>query len=114
MLLYYSSWGYFKDTMNLPKLSLATDEEMRLFLIEEKKQAIKKNLTFAKYINTSKKSIATTKKLCEKIDNEAAKEGTDWIHYLAKDDGMRDIMMRMIKAEIAYAKHQKGITDSNK
>ncbi len=95
--------------MNISKLSSATNEEMRLFLIEEKKQAIKKNLPFAKYINTSKKSIATTKKLCEKIDNEAAKEGTDWIHYLAKDDDMRDILMRMMKAEIEYAKYQKNI-----
>ena len=99
--------------MNLPKLSSATDEEMRLFLIEEKKIAEKNNLPFSKYINTDKKSLNKARKLCEKIDNEAEKESTDWVHHLSKDKGMRDILKRMIKAEIAYAKHQKRLANKH-
>ncbi len=92
--------------MNLPKLSSATDEEMRLFLIEEKKIAEKNNLPFSKYINTDKKSLNKARKLCERIDNEAEKRGTNWIHHLSEDKDMRDILKRMIKAEIAYAKQK--------
>ena len=100
--------------MNIPKLSLTTDEEMQQILVEWKENADKNNQAFAKYIDTDNKSFAETKKLCEKIDSEAAKVGTDWIHYLAKDDGIRDILIRMMEAEIAYLKHQKEISQSNK
>ncbi|MEI7918415.1 MAG: hypothetical protein WCH58_03465 [Candidatus Saccharibacteria bacterium] len=99
--------------MNLPKLSSATDEEIQLILAEWKKHAEKNNLPFAKYINTDKKSFSETRKLCEKIDNEAEKEGTDWAHYLAKDKDMRDILKRMMKAEIAYVKHQKRLANKH-
>lgn len=99
--------------MNIPKLSSATDKEMQFILTEWKERAENNNLPFAKYINTDKKSFSKTRELCEKIDNEAAKEGSDWIHYLAKDDDMRDILKRMMKAEIACAKRQKEISKSN-
>lgn len=100
--------------MNIPKLSSGSDEGMRLILIEWKERAEMNKLPFAKYINTDKRSFSETNKLCEKIDNDAEKEGTDWIHYLAKDKDMRDILKRMIKAEMAYAKHHKEISNSNK
>lgn len=99
--------------MNLPKLSSATDQELQLILAEWKERAEKNNLPFAKHINTDKKTFSETRKLCEKIDNEAEKEGTDWAHYLAKDDDMRDILKRIVKAEKAYTKHQKEISKTN-
>ena len=100
--------------MTLLKLSSTTDQELQLILTEWKERAEKNNLSFAKHINTDKKSFTKTRKLCGKIDNEAEKEGTDWIHYLAKDDDMRDILKSMMKAEIAYAKRQKEILKTNK
>jgi thiamine monophosphate synthase len=87
---------------------------MRLVLTEWKERAEKNNLPFAKYINTDKRSFYGTNKLCEKIGNDAEKEATDWIHYLAKDKDMRDILKRMIKAQMAYAKYHKVISNSNK
>ncbi|MEI7690050.1 MAG: hypothetical protein WCI63_00215 [bacterium] len=81
--------------MNIPKLSSGSEEEMQLILAEWKERAEIYNLPFAKYINTDNKSFSKTRKLCEKIENDAEKEGTDWIHYLAKDKDMRDILKRM-------------------
>ena len=100
--------------MNLPKLSSATDEELKAILVEWKERAEKHNQPFAKSINTDEKSFIKTRKLLEKIDNEAEKKGTDWIHYLSKDDDMRDILKRMMEAEITYAKHQREIFKSDK
>lgn len=100
--------------MNISKLSPGTSEEFNQVLLEWKESSEKNRQLFAKYIKNDNMSFDAAKKLCEKINDDAEKEGTDWMHYLAKDDEMRDILLRVMEAEIAYAKHQKEISKTNK
>ncbi len=100
--------------MNISKLSPGTSEEFNQVLSEWKESSEKNRQLFAKYIKNDDMSFDAAQKLCEKINDDAEKDGTDWMHYLAKDDEMRDILLRAMEAEIAYAKHQKEISESNK
>ena len=100
--------------MNISKLSPGTSEEFNQVLLEWKESSEKNRQLFAKYIKNDDMSFDAAQKLCEKINDDAEKDGTDWMHYLAKDDEMRDILLRVMEAEIAYAKHQKEISKTNK